>query len=89
MTEQPTRAGTQLQFDFVPIAVYKPFRPSNSTQGDAFFYGFCRVCQKWDNDSGCQIHFATLCYSVDEPDYPSEWVYSVNGPTCLAFNEKT
>ena len=74
----------------------KKYRPPNGTDGEIFFDRFCEHCEKdkasrmgdWTN--GCQILSATLCFNVDDSQYPAEWIYDENNsPTCTAFEEVT
>lgn len=65
----------------------KPYRPSNSTEGELFMSKFCyRCCHDWNE---CEILTNSLCYNIDEPEYPVEWIYDENGkPTCTKFKKK-
>lgn len=65
----------------------KLFRPSNGTGGDIFCAEFCDRCEKdRRQDRPCKILTRTLIYSVDEPEYPQEWIYGEDGsPLCTAF----
>jgi hypothetical protein len=78
----------------------RKFRPSNATQGDAFFSNWCRHCQcdkamregvaidDCDDNERCDIIPLTLWYHADDPEYPGEWRYDANGnPICSAFVE--
>lgn len=65
----------------------KLFRPSNATGGDIFCAEFCDRCEKdRRRDRPCKILTRTLIYSVDDPEYPREWIYGEDGsPLCMAF----
>lgn len=66
----------------------EPYRPSNGTEGEMFCKDWCRRCRREQNGRQCKILTATLIYSVDEPDYPKEWVIDVGepgNPRCTAF----
>ncbi len=75
----------------------RPYRPSNGTEGAAFFEAFCAYCSRdaafrdtgYDGDSalGCQILAATFRYEVNHPDYPKEWIEDERGPRCTAYTE--
>lgn len=65
----------------------KLFRPSNGTTGKIFMDSFCHKCSK--HEGGCDILLATLGYGTDDPCYPTEWHYSVEGyPICDEFVSK-
>jgi len=73
----------------------RAYRPSNGTEGMIFQEEFCDQCSK-DNPSletgagGCEIMFRSMCHDVDDPEYPTEWVYDDNGePTCTAFSKRS
>lgn len=67
------------------------YRPSNGTEGAIFMSQYCFTCKKcgMDEDSDippCQILGRTFGYSIDEPEYPSEWTYNDQGdPICSAY----
>ena len=65
----------------------QPYRPSNGTEGDFFMASWCEKCALSDYDGdGCMIQLRALAHGIDEPEYPSEWVYSSDGaPCCTAF----
>jgi hypothetical protein len=63
------------------------FRPANGSHGEWFMEKFCYQC-KHDNppDTMCQIIGNTMAHQIDDPEYPSEWIYDDNGhPTCTKF----
>lgn len=33
----------------------------------------------------CSIIGDTMAYEIGNPEYPKEWVYGKDGPTCTAF----
>lgn len=86
---------------FIPMAEVEAqpikFRPSNGTEGDIFFSGWCHQCTRdkamsegkdYDectDDEMCKIIGATMCYYIDDAEYPSEWIYKDGTPTCTAF----
>lgn len=79
------------------IKVYKPYRPSNGTEGHCFMEHWCANCARdkpWsegkDYDSCgpeeiCSIIGNTMSEDIHSTDYPKEWVYGDNGPMCSAF----
>lgn len=68
---------------------YRPYRPSNATEGDVFMAEWCERCALFrpdDPDKTCSINLRALAHSVTEPEYPGEWQYSNGGvPVCTAF----
>ena len=71
----------------------KKYQPSNATEGYAFIDWQCHGCVKNtdpDDDGGCPIIFKSMAYSVDDKEYPVEWIYdSNNNPKCTAYNDGT
>lgn len=67
----------------------KKYRPSNGTEGLGFMSRFCEQCSRDDGGIGevvCEIIGDTMCYDVDEPEYPAAWTYDSNGaPCCTEF----
>lgn len=63
----------------------RPFRPSNSSEGDWFMSEWCERCRKDTEDEPCPILMASMAYGVDEPGYPAAWVTDESGPRCTAF----
>ena len=74
------------------------FRPSNGTEGELFYRAWCYGCQRdkamregcdvaeCDDNERCEIIADTMCFDVDDPQYPSEWQYGKDGqPCCTAF----
>ena len=72
------------------------YRPSSSTEGDAFMSQFCYQCARHhteaeeDADSGdvCEIVLRTQAWSVNDPEYPTEWQSGKDGACCTAFVPK-
>lgn len=65
----------------------RPYRPANAWEYADFQERFCVVCER-DIDEECQIIPNAMCYPVDDPNYPREWVYDARGvPCCTAFRE--
>ncbi|MEE9573009.1 MAG: hypothetical protein V3W20_08180 [Candidatus Neomarinimicrobiota bacterium] len=63
------------------------YQPSNGTEGMYFEEEHCLQCINCDphpcGDKQCQIWCNALCYSINDPEYPEEWVYDDNDkPTC-------
>lgn len=72
----------------------RKYRPSNGIESMCFMENFCEQCihEKWshtqdDNDKKCEILSRTMIFDIDEPEYPSEWTYDENGPTCTKFQK--
>lgn len=70
----------------------KKYRPSNGTEGMAFTDHFCDRCINQhpdpDHPKQCMILCRSMCYGVDDPQYPSEWTYGDNGrPTCTSWKK--
>lgn len=74
------------------------FQPSSGTIGESFIAGWCGNCardkalregvelEECDDNERCDIVGRTMAYNVDDPEYPSEWIYDENGaPCCTAF----
>lgn len=61
------------------------YRPSNGQEGDLFEELWCHDCTRRGDDANpCPILVASLFYDVDEPRYPREWQYGMDGqPVCL------
>jgi hypothetical protein len=68
---------------------YRPYRPSNGTEGDIFMAEWCEKCELHnhsDFDAPCMIQLRALAHSISEPEYPAEWNYTNGGaPQCTAF----
>lgn len=68
----------------------KRYRPSNGTEGEAFIDHFCMNCINCDpNPDGkkqCNILMRSMCYNVNDKEYPSEWTFDeMEYPTCTAW----
>ena len=70
-----------------PQCAGKPYRPSNGTEGEMFQEQFCHRCRRdQDEDDPCTILTETMAFSIDDAEYPTEWVYDKDGtPCCTAF----
>ena len=70
------------------------FKQSNSDQGSCFESDYCLNCRRYrrskqTDDYYCRIRLYTFAYDIDDPEYPSEWIYQEDGsPTCTAFDDK-
>lgn len=69
-------------------AIYRPYRPSNGSEGLWFQGEFCDRCSRWSEETGCDIANRTFWHQIDEPEYPKEWVEGDDGPRCTAFERK-
>lgn len=68
------------------MAEVELFRPSNGTIGSIFCEDFCYRCQHdWEK---CEILTHTLIHSIDEPEYPREWITDARGSRCTAFRRQ-
>ena len=67
----------------------RPYRPSNSTEGEIFREDWCARCHREADGRQCKILSATLIYDIGERGYPKEWVWDAEGwpgnPRCTAF----
>lgn len=74
------------------------YRPSNGTEGDCFFAAWCCKCARdkamregcdvdeCDDNERCDILTATMCFNIEDAEYPKEWQYGRDGqPICTAF----
>lgn len=70
--------------------LYRPYRPSNGTEGMIFEEQFCDRCVKNDPEKGCEIQLNAFCYQIDDPQYPKEWIEDGNleNPRCTAFEAR-
>jgi len=65
----------------------KLYRPANGTDGLIFMENWCeRGCLKFTSigqyTKSCDILERSFCYDIDDPGYPSEWIYGENGKPC-------
>lgn len=65
------------------------WRPSNGSQGDSFMANFCEKCRNDTPDHPCRILTATMAFNINDPEYPKEWCYVDDRPTCTAFVDKS
>ena len=72
----------------------QPYRPSNGTEGDAFYAQWCQRCERErayresrydDPDLACPIVTRAMALKITNPDYPREWISDEAGPRCTAF----
>ncbi len=64
------------------------YRPSNGSEGDSFMAMFCERCSKDSEENPCDILGRSMCFSEEDPEYPTEWTYSEDGPVCTAFVDR-
>ena len=61
------------------------WQPSNGFEGELFISMQCVNCAKWQ-DGTCEIMLRTMCFGVEDDEYPQEWQYGTDGqPKCTAF----
>jgi hypothetical protein len=68
----------------------KLYQPSSGSEGAWFMSRFCDLCKRdaaFRDGTGdsCPIAADTMVYSVDDPEYPREWIEDESGPRCTAF----
>lgn len=65
------------------------YRPSNGTEGEIFMDNHCMQCIHCDPDPDgekqCEILARALCYDTKDEEYPEEWVYKNDEPTCTKW----
>jgi hypothetical protein len=71
----------------------KKYRPANGEEGEHFMRAYCYCCTKGDTPDApgeCDMVERSFWLDIDDPDYPVEWQYGVDGqPKCTAFCERT
>jgi hypothetical protein len=70
----------------------KKYSPSNGTEYMWFCGNFCDQCLHHNPDPDqaphCEILKDTICYSVNDPNYPSQWQYNEDGKAiCTDFHK--
>lgn len=84
--------------DMMKARAGEKYQPSNGTEGDSFFWAWCRHCQRdkamhegvdfddCDDNELCGIIADTMAFNVEDEKYPKEWRYGKDGqPCCTAF----
>lgn len=68
------------------------YRPSSGTEGMWFTKNFCEQCvhekfmhTQCHSDKKCDILSRSLLHDIKEQEYPTEWIYQNDEPTCTAF----
>lgn len=70
------------------------YRPANGMEGEIFQCAYCNDCVKdaefrETDEGGCDIWLLALFNDTDDPVYPTELQYGLDGqPTCTAFEEE-
>ncbi len=63
--------------------------PSSGAEGAIFETAWCAHNSDGtlsDQPESCPILTNTMAFSIDDPDYPPEWIYGPDGqPRCTAF----
>lgn len=74
-----------------------PYQPSNGTEGEGFFNGWCANCQHDKAMNGtldedecgtgdfCEIIAKTMAFKPGDKEYPVEWLWKAGKPTCTKF----
>lgn len=63
----------------------KKYRPSNGSEGMNFMRYFCDRC-KYNINQDCEILANSICYDINDPEYPKEWIYDENNDSiCIKF----
>lgn len=70
----------------------RKYRPSNGTEGEGFIEHYCMNCIHCNPDPNgkkqCDILMRTFAFGVNDPNYPSEWIYDEKGsPTCTEWRK--
>lgn len=67
----------------------KPYRPSNGTEGMYFMEEHCFQCIHENPDPykkpKCHIMTLSMAYDLNDPEYPKEWCYVDDKPTCTKW----
>lgn len=75
----------------------KRYRPSNGTEGMWFNDDWCAKCANDAEQNGskdyddcaphelCPIIANSMCYGVNDQEYPCEWIEDEDGPRCTTF----
>ena len=61
---------------YVAEHTWKPYRPSNGTEGMHFQAAYCDNCHYQGNPEsgkGCMILLRTMLHDIGDPEYPQEW----------------
>jgi len=68
------------------------YRPSNCDEGEWFHGRFCYKCAKFPHSIAakkqCMIFLRSNAYHVTDKEYPREWRYVDESPTCTAFKDR-
>ena len=69
----------------------RAYQPSNGTEGHIFMEHYCMQCIHCDpNPEGvkqCNVLMRSMAYNVKDPEYPREWVYVNDKPTCTKWSK--
>ena len=66
----------------------RPYRPSNGTEGCIFYETFCHTCLHEAGERECDIYTRSLAFDIDDDEYPGEWIYYKEQPTCTAWQSR-
>jgi len=69
----------------------RKYQPSNGSEGAMFTEKYCMNCLHCnpdpDGEKQCEILCRTMCYDVTDKEYPNEWVYIDDKPTCTKWHK--
>ena len=66
----------------------KKYSPSSGTEGMWVFEKNCANCKHDTEENACEIIMMTMLHDTDESEYPKEWIYKKEEPTCTAYTKK-
>ncbi len=66
---------------------FRPYRPSNGTEGQMFEDRWCSRCTGF-RGGRCSILFRASIHDVGEPEYPRQWVMTPDGHRCTSFEDR-
>lgn len=68
------------------------YQPSNGSEGEWFHSRWCYKCAKFPHSmtaqKQCMIVCRTQIYKTEDKEYPREWRYVNDVPTCTAFKDR-
>jgi hypothetical protein len=72
------------------IKKMKSYKPLTSTEGERFMSEHCYQCihenpNQEANGPRCDIMTNSMIFCLNDKEYPKEWIYEYNEPTCTAW----